>query len=185
MTELYSSFLSKTFLRSVWELDYAGFRHSDEERALEERLRRWHIHLFEDALMKPLVSGPEAKRYVEPQTETYLLFPYVPSGNSVALIDPATMQRDYPRAWSYLQSYYDHLRLRESSRDSGGNLIALFNDERWYRFGRHQNMNRHEIVKLIVAQTVTEMRVCLDDTASLYLNNVRVNGIIPSENENP
>lgn len=41
MTELYSSFLSKTFLRSVWELDYAAFRDSDEERALEERLRRW------------------------------------------------------------------------------------------------------------------------------------------------
>ena len=41
MTELYGSFLSKTFLRSVWELDYAAFRGSDEERALEERLRRW------------------------------------------------------------------------------------------------------------------------------------------------
>ena len=31
---------------------------------------------IEDAVMKPIVSGPEAKRYVEPRTETYLLFPY-------------------------------------------------------------------------------------------------------------
>jgi hypothetical protein len=140
---------------------------------------------IEDALMKPLVSGPEAKRYIEPQTGTYLLFPYSLSGDSAALIDSKTMQQDYPKAWSYLQSYCDHLRLRESSKDLDGNLIAPFDDGHWYRFGRHQNMVRHEIVKLIVAQTVTEMRVCLDDTASLYLNNVRVNGIIPANNENP
>ncbi len=31
---------------------------------------------IEDAIMKPLVSGPEAKRYEEPETDTYLLFPY-------------------------------------------------------------------------------------------------------------
>jgi hypothetical protein len=41
MTELYSSFLSKTFLRSVWELDYAAFLDTDEEGALKDRLRRW------------------------------------------------------------------------------------------------------------------------------------------------
>lgn len=35
---------------------------------------------LEDALMKPLVSGPEAKRYRAPQTGTYLLFPYDVSG---------------------------------------------------------------------------------------------------------
>ena len=41
MTELFSSFLSKMFLRSVWGLEYEGFKDSPEESALEERLRRW------------------------------------------------------------------------------------------------------------------------------------------------
>ena len=31
---------------------------------------------IEEAIMKPLVSGPEAKRYEEPETDTYLMFPY-------------------------------------------------------------------------------------------------------------
>ncbi len=31
---------------------------------------------IEDAIMRPLVSGPEAKRYEEPETNTYILFPY-------------------------------------------------------------------------------------------------------------
>ena len=29
---------------------------------------------IEDALMKPLVSGAETKRYIEPETDTFLLF---------------------------------------------------------------------------------------------------------------
>jgi hypothetical protein len=53
---------------------------------------------IEDALMKPLVSGPEAKRYVEPQTEIFLLFPYNLSGDGATLIDRETMARNYPKA---------------------------------------------------------------------------------------
>jgi tRNA G10 N-methylase Trm11 len=41
MAELYNSFLSKTFLRSVWGLEYEAFKDSPEETALDERLRRW------------------------------------------------------------------------------------------------------------------------------------------------
>jgi len=39
--ELFSSFISRTFLRSVWELEYLAFQDSDEEKALAERLHRW------------------------------------------------------------------------------------------------------------------------------------------------
>jgi hypothetical protein len=41
MADLFNSFLSKTFLRSVWELEYLAFHGSPEEVALDERLRRW------------------------------------------------------------------------------------------------------------------------------------------------
>jgi MmeI, DNA-methyltransferase domain/MmeI, helicase spacer domain len=41
MVDLFSSFLSKTFLRSVWELEYLAFQGSAEETALSQRLRRW------------------------------------------------------------------------------------------------------------------------------------------------
>ncbi len=140
---------------------------------------------IEDALMKPLVSGAEAKRYVTPATDTYLLFPYVLAKSGAVLIDAGAMEREYPKAWRYLNSYRDPLRLRESKKDRHGDLVAPFDDKRWYRFGRHQNLDKQEIVKLIVAETVPEMRVCLDCGASMYLNNVRVNGIIPSADENP
>ncbi len=41
MTDLFGSFISKEFLRSVWELEYQAFRGSPEEAALRDRLRRW------------------------------------------------------------------------------------------------------------------------------------------------
>lgn len=141
---------------------------------------------IEDALMRPLVSGAEAKRYVVPATGTYLLFPYAAGANGATLIDAKTMRATYPKAWAYLKSWRDVLRFRESKTDSRGVITeAPFDDEQWYRFGRHQNLDKQEIVKLIVAQTVPEMRVCLDDDASFYLNNVRVNGIICSEDQDP
>lgn len=141
---------------------------------------------IEDELMKPLVSGAEAKRYVTPSTDTYLLFPYAQHEDEMQLIDAATMAARYPKGWAYLNSYRDELRLREAKRDRGGRVTnGPFDDDEWYRFGRHQNLDKQEITKLIVAQTVPNLRLCLDETASLYLNNVRVNGIIAAESENP
>ena len=129
---------------------------------------------IEDAIMKPLVSGPEAKRYEEPETETYILFPYERDARgNMRLIPAADMALRFPRAWAHLQRWELELRKRESNG---------FDDEAWYRFGRNQNLDKQDVTKLIVAQTVPGMRVCADFTASKYLNNVRVNGILPARN---
>ena len=128
---------------------------------------------IEDDLMKPLISGAEAKRYIEPRTDTYLLFPYTVEKGRATLIPTDRIEADYPLAWSYLKSWEEKLRDREN---------GAFNDDVWYRFGRHQNLDKQEIEKLIVAQTVPSLRLCHDSTAQLYLNNVRVNGIVPARN---
>ena len=134
---------------------------------------------IEEALMKPLVSGAEAKRYVSPVTNTYLLFPYMLGTAGVSLIDAATMQADYPKAWAYLTSYRDTLRLRESTRDRDGNVIeAPFDDAQWYRFGRHQNLDKQEIVKLVVPRIVANLACSVDETGSVYLDNVDVGGVV-------
>ena len=144
---------------------------------------------IEDDLMKPLVSGPEAKRYLRPETDTYLLFPYAVADSQVLLISQDRMEHEYPNAWRYLQSYESELRDREKSdeqkrKEQAGEQSepGKFDDDQWYRFGRHQNLDKQEIPCLIVAQTVPHLRVCYASEGTFYLNNVRVNGIIPSEN---
>ncbi|MBN8456919.1 MAG: Eco57I restriction-modification methylase domain-containing protein [Verrucomicrobia bacterium] len=130
---------------------------------------------IEDALMHPLVSGPEAKRYRSPRTETYLLFPYTVEGLGKAHLIPANqMQAVYPLGWAYLLSRESDLRKRENKS---------FDDDEWYRFGRNQNIDKQELPKLIVAQTVPSLRVCNDPEAAFHLNNVRVNGILTANPE--
>ena len=141
---------------------------------------------IEDALMKPLVSGAEAKRYVTPVTETYLFFPYTLSENRVALVDAATMQTSYPRAWAYLTSYRGALSMREARRDPHGTVVeAPFDDSHWYRFGRHQNLDKQEIVKLVVPRLVDNLACTVDRTGSVYLDNVDVGGVVMADSEDP
>ena len=125
---------------------------------------------IEDAIMHPLVSGPEAKRYQLPDTGVYLLFPYSVDKNAAELFDEKEMAGRFPKAWAYLRKHEKRLRSRE--RNS-------FNDAQWYRFGRNQNLDKQELAKLGVAQTVPGMRVFADEKGTYYFNNVRVNGILP------
>ncbi len=129
---------------------------------------------IEDEMMHPLLSGPEVKRYLKPITNTFILFPYEATPSGVQLITVERLKKSYPLAWNYLCANEEKLKGRE-----GG----IFDDPEWYRFGRNQSLNIQEIPKLCVAQTVPSLRVCFDHEGAFYINNVRVNGILPEDNE--
>ena len=126
---------------------------------------------LEDALMKPLVSGREAKRFIEPATDIYLLFPYKVDAAGARLFTPEEMAAQFPRAWKYLGQFRDELEKREGGK---------FRDAEWYRMGRNQNLDKQERVKLLVAQLVARLNVSFDFRGAFYVNNVRVNGILVS-----
>ena len=81
------------------------------------------------------------------------------------------MKARFPHAWVYLLKHEAALRSRER---------GAFDDDEWYRFGRNQNIDKQERVKLGVAQTVPGMRVFADVDGEFYFNNVRVNAILPN-----
>lgn len=126
---------------------------------------------LEDNLMKPLISGADAKRYISPQTDTYILFPYHVNAAGAQLIPAVDMARDYPQAWAYLLSWEAELRLRENGD---------FDDNEWWRFGRHQNLDRQEVAKLLVPRLVAHLGCAVDEEGSFYLDNVDVGGITPA-----
>lgn len=133
---------------------------------------------IEDALMRPLVSGPESKRYQSPNTEKYLLFPYnvnqVDSTEEeqkllrVTLFSHAEMASRFPMAWAYLRSHEDTLRQRES---------RSFDDDQWYRFGRNQNLDKQELKKICSARLVPSLRLFYDKDAAFYLHDNNMFGI--------
>lgn len=78
-------------------------------------------------------------------------------------------------AWTYLKGYEKELREREKCK--------MDRNESWWAYNYPKNLDKQEIPKLCVAQTVPGMRVCYDIEGAFYFNNVRVNGIIPNDIE--
>lgn len=156
----------QTSADSIYHLDRIG---AGRYRCAPKGLPAYEVEI-EDAIMNPLVSGGEAKRYEEPETNTYLLFPYERDvrGN-MRLIPASEMERQYPSAWRYLRSWEAELRKRESAKMDG---------PEWWAYNYPKNLDKQDRQKLIVAQTVPAMRVCADTIADKYLNNVRVNGVL-------
>ena len=64
-------------------------------QARKSKGRAFEVEI-EDAIMHPILSGPEAKRYEEPNG-CPSSFPYSRSGNVVRLITSETMQSDFPK----------------------------------------------------------------------------------------
>lgn len=125
---------------------------------------------LESEIMKPLVSGEEAKRYLLPDTYTYLLFPYDLSEERPRLWSSKELEEKFPNVWSYLQRYEKHLRERESDK--------MDVDDGWWAYNYPKNLDKQPLSKLGVAETVPELRLFADKEGDFYFNNVRVNGII-------
>jgi SAM-dependent methyltransferase len=130
---------------------------------------------IEDEIMKPLVTGPEAKRYEEPDTKIYLLFPYEPDERGgMRLISANNMESRFPKAWVHLCHW------RNALTNEGADRVRD-----WWGYVYRKNLDKQHLPKLLVAQTVPGMRVCADYSGRHYLDNVRVNGILPASGVDP
>lgn len=128
---------------------------------------------IEDAVMKPLVSGAEAKRYEEAHTATFLLFPYEPDDHgTVRLIAQRAFEEKYPKAWSYLCSWEGNLRGRESGK--------MDRDPDWWGYVYPKNLDKHDRSKLIVPRLVEHLRCSADEVGVSFLDNVDVGGVVPA-----
>ncbi len=129
---------------------------------------------IEDSIMKPLISGPQAKRFESPEEDKYLLFPYFSDEKGEMRLGTSQfIQSKFPNAWLYLKRFESELRSREKPK--------MDIEDGWWGYVYPKNLASHDRAKLIVAQTVPAMRVSADYDGDKYLNNVRVNGILPAK----
>ena len=129
---------------------------------------------LEDGLMRPLVSGTEAKRYLQPLTDTWLLFPYSLVGAKPHLYSEEDLKAKYPKGWRYLKQHENFLRARESKK---------FDGPGWHQFGRNQSIDKQEVAKLMIPRLVTKLFCSIDESGTFFLDNVDVGGVIATEPE--
>lgn len=137
---------------------------------------RGRVVEIEDEIMKPLVAGVDAKRYLTPETDTYLLYPYTVAEGRASLIPSSRMASDFPNAWAYLLGHEATLRAREDRK---------FDNDEWYQFGRSQNLGKQNVQKIIVPRLVMSIACAVDADGSYYLDNVDVGGVGAARNVSP
>ena len=138
---------------------------------------RGRVIEIEDEIMKPLVSGAEASRYLTPQTDTYLLFPYSLGGNRPSLIPASTMRSQYPNAWAYLSGHEEELRVRESNK--------MDHDDGWWAYNYPKNLDKQEAPKVLVPRLVSHIACSVDTEGAFYLDNVDVGGVATARGISP
>lgn len=129
---------------------------------------------IEDDLMRPLVSGEEAKRYQAPRTDIHILYPYEIVKGRARLFSTSEIEATYRMGWEYLCQNEAALRRREGSS---------FDDPRWHRFGRNQNTDKQHLAKLLVPRLVVGLGVAVDEEGAFCLDNVDVNGVLAKDPE--
>ena len=133
---------------------------------------------IEDAIMKPLVSGPEAKRYEEPETNTYLLFPYERDARGIMRLVPAPdLARRFPKAWAHLLKWEKQLRGRENGK--------MNREQDWWGYVYLKNLDKQDVPKLLVPRLVEHLKCSLDFSGHFYLDNVDVGGVLSTPNISP
>jgi len=123
---------------------------------------------LEEEIVKPLISGEDAVPFATPPTDKYLIFPYLVTADECRLYTERELKK-FKRCWAYLKKHEDRLRARESRK---------FDDDAWFRFGRHQNLDKHERPKLFVPRLLLHLFAGADPKGAVYLDNVDVGGVL-------
>jgi len=125
---------------------------------------------IEDDIMKPLVSGEDAVPFCSPITDKCLIFPYLVTAKECRLLSEKEMAKRFKRCWSYLLKNEKALRTRESGK---------FNDDKWWRFGRHQNIDKQGSPKIMVPRLLLHLFASVDPRGHYCIDNVDVGGVLP------
>jgi len=126
---------------------------------------------IEKSILKPLISGVNIDRYELTSPISFLIFPYqlIKTDHRAELISENCFKKDFPLTWQYLKCNEPLLRNREKNK---------FDDIAWYRFGRHQNLDKQWYPKLAIPRLIDRLKSLYDKNGEYYLDNVDVNGIL-------
>ena len=117
-------------------------------------------HHIESALLHPLCKGSvNLRRYHVSEVTKSILFPYKYVGGKALLLSPKELSKKYPHAWKYLQLNQKDLQEREHGK---------WKHEKWYAFGRSQNLSQMEQKKILTPSIAKVVSFTFDSIDSYY-----------------
>jgi len=113
---------------------------------------------IEKDFVKPFLMGKDVHRYEKPQARNVVLFPYTIINNSPVLMSQTNIEKNFPKAWTYLKKNELTLKARE-----GGRFTAS-----WHCYSRPQNLTEFENIKLITPEIANSPQMTFDSDGILY-----------------
>ena len=140
----------------------------------------------EDAIMRPLVSGAEAKRYIKPSSKTHILFTYAADeAGTMRLIPESKMRQDYPKAWAHLTRFKRELEQREVEVAADGTETGPVLNNLWYGYVYRKNLDKQDRSKIVLPRLVDRLMAAYDEPGCVCLDNVDAGGILIAEGTDP
>ncbi|MGH9736813.1 MAG: TaqI-like C-terminal specificity domain-containing protein, partial [Candidatus Acidiferrales bacterium] len=115
---------------------------------------------LEPTLLHPLVKGGDSDRYHLSRTSRLVLFPYsaINQGRTTSL-PAATMKKDFPLTWAYLEANKPYLESREAGQMRGSE---------WYAYTRNQALDVIQTSKIFTPDIALRASFSLDETGELF-----------------
>lgn len=120
---------------------------------------------IETDLLRPFLKGSDVDRWRGNWTGQHVIFPYhvdnrEDGGLEARLYDEVELSENLPLTWDFFKAHEAQLRARERG--------SWEDSERWWEFGRTQNLEKFEIPKAIQAEIADRATFMLDETGSWY-----------------
>ncbi len=116
--------------------------------------------VLEKTILKPVLRGRSIDRYGIKENDLLLILPYTQVGLKHDLVSPEQLKELSPKTYDYLLECRPRLDEREKGR---------FKGNKWYSYGRPQNMERFETEAKIVMPDVVNRGSCFLDTSQRWL----------------
>ena len=114
---------------------------------------------IEKKLTKPFLATGCLSAFSPLKASARIIFPYETIDGRAILLPMDVLKREYPKGWRYLSEHRDELMSRERGK---------WHHDKWYAFGRSQNLTQMDRPKLIIQVTAQEPTVLYDDQG-LYI----------------
>lgn len=133
-------------------------------------------HVVEKSLLRSLLKGKNIRRWKVEWDRLWIIYPYELSADRAVLLSEVFLRTKYPYTWKYFQSHEKELKNRESG--SWKDRVD------WYAYGRRQNIEMFERIKIMTQVLARKNSFTLDDNGFYYFvggGNAGGYGIILSE----
>ncbi|MBD3244755.1 MAG: hypothetical protein GF335_02055, partial [Candidatus Moranbacteria bacterium] len=114
---------------------------------------------LEVGFIKPLLKGENVSRYLPPENQYWVIFPYNLKDGKAVSMQENEIKEKYPLAYEYLKENEGMLKAREKGK---------FDNNGWFLFGRKQGIDFVEKEKIITPEISFGGNMTFDEKGKFY-----------------